>query len=225
MKCQEATYRVDCTVWGLACRAGSIDRDDTHLSSSFILTIFSPATRKDIPLTLSLLTSYIYEARCKARNFNVVYIWTYILQRWKPSLSIFCKMFQHWINAESFPVSQLCVNILPVTKITIITNGIEFGSQRINSALTRIFCIFTTHFLNLLKPTGYGMHQQVEHFNNCTLCPHCIYVFGVCLRTSSDLCHLHLKNWLIFITKMKSVYSAVRTGLLNEAFCAPSFKV
>jgi hypothetical protein len=38
--------------------------------------------------------------------------------------SICCKMFHHRINAESFPVSQLCVNTLPVTKITLITNGI-----------------------------------------------------------------------------------------------------
>jgi len=27
-------------------------------------------------------------------------------------------------------------------------------------------------------------------FNNCTLCPHCIYVFCIYLRTNSDLCHL-----------------------------------
>jgi hypothetical protein len=66
-------------------------------------------------LTLNLLMSYIYGARCKARNFNVVYIRTYVWQHWKPSLSICCTMFQHWINAESFPVSQLCVNILPAT--------------------------------------------------------------------------------------------------------------
>jgi hypothetical protein len=75
-------------------------------------------------LTLSLLMSYIYGAACKARNFNVVYIWIYIWQRWKPYLSISCKMFQHWINAEGFPVSQLCVNTLPATKITLIINGI-----------------------------------------------------------------------------------------------------
>jgi hypothetical protein len=48
-------------------------------------------------------------------------------------------------------------------------------------------------FINLLKPTGYGMHQQVEYFNNCTLCPHYVYVFCVCLRTNEDLCHLHKK--------------------------------
>jgi hypothetical protein len=60
-------------------------------------------------LTLSLLMC-IYGAPCKAKNFNVVYIWTYVWQRWKPSISKCCTMFQYWINAESFPMSQLCVN-------------------------------------------------------------------------------------------------------------------
>jgi len=32
-------------------------------------------------LTLRLLISYIYEAPSKARNANVVYIWTYVWQR------------------------------------------------------------------------------------------------------------------------------------------------
>jgi hypothetical protein len=60
-------------------------------------------------------------------------------------------------------------------------------------------------------------------FKNCTLCTRCIYVFCICLRTNSDLCHLH-KKLIVFITDMKSVYSAVRTGPLNEAVCASSFK-
>ena len=30
-------------------------------------------------------------------------------------------------------------------------------------------------------------------FNNCTLCPHRIYVFCIYLRTNSDLCHLQHK--------------------------------
>jgi ferredoxin len=47
--------------------------------------------------------------------------------------------------------------------------------------------------LNPLKSTGYGMQQQVEYFNNCTLCPHCIYMFCISLRTNSDLCHLQHK--------------------------------
>jgi len=35
----------------------------------------------DICLTLRLLMSYIYGAPSKARNANVVYIWTYVWQR------------------------------------------------------------------------------------------------------------------------------------------------
>ena len=30
-------------------------------------------------------------------------------------------------------------------------------------------------------------------FNNCTLCPQCIYVFCIYLRTNNDLCHLQHK--------------------------------
>jgi hypothetical protein len=30
-------------------------------------------------------------------------------------------------------------------------------------------------------------------FNNSTLCPHCIYLFCIYLRTNSDLCHLQHK--------------------------------
>ena len=30
-------------------------------------------------------------------------------------------------------------------------------------------------------------------FNNCTFCPHCIYVFCIYLRINSDLCHLQHK--------------------------------
>jgi len=36
------------------------------------------------------------------------------------------------------------------------------------------------------------MHQQFK-FNNSTLCPRCIYVFCIYLRTNSELCHLQRK--------------------------------
>jgi len=53
-------------------------------------------------------------------------------------------------------------------------------------------------------------------FNNCKLCPHCIYVFCIYLRTAT--CATYSINWLVFMTEMKSVYSAVRTGSLNKAY-------
>ena len=47
-------------------------------------------------------------------------------------------MFQHRINAESFHVSQLCVNTLPATKVTLITDGIKFGTLRVKSNTNNI---------------------------------------------------------------------------------------
>jgi hypothetical protein len=35
--------------------------------------------------------------------------------------------------------------------------------------------------------------MEVEYFNNCALCPQCVYVFCIYLRTKSDLCHLQHK--------------------------------
>jgi hypothetical protein len=32
-------------------------------------------------------------------------------------------MFQHWINTESYPVTQFCVNTLPAIKFTLITES------------------------------------------------------------------------------------------------------
>ena len=52
---------------------------------------------------------------------------------------------------------------------------------------------WSTVNVNLLKPTDYVKHRQDWSFNNCMLCPHCIYVFCIYLRTNSDLCHLQHK--------------------------------
>jgi ferredoxin len=66
--------------------------------------------------------------------------------------------------------------------------------------------ISTTICHNLLKASVYLMYHQIQQqpfkayrlrdaptsltFNNCTLCPYCIYVFPVYL---SDMCHLQHK--------------------------------
>jgi hypothetical protein len=101
-------------------RRSEISELGTHLS----LLLEERLTVKEILILTLNQPMYIYGAPCKARNFNVVYIWTYVWQCWKPPLSICWTMFQHRINPESFPVSQLCVNTLPATKITLITDGI-----------------------------------------------------------------------------------------------------
>ena len=61
-------------------------------------------TRISDSAILSLLMSYIYGATSRARTVSVVYISTYIWQRWQLSIFISCTMYQHWMNAERFPL-------------------------------------------------------------------------------------------------------------------------
>jgi hypothetical protein len=63
----------------------------------------------ELLLKPEILTSYIYGPRFGNAESR---------------LFLFAALFQHWINAKSFPVLQLCVNTLPATKITCITDGI-----------------------------------------------------------------------------------------------------
>jgi hypothetical protein len=61
-------------------------------------------------------------------------------------------------------------------------------------------------------------------FNNCTFCPHCMYMCFVFIWEKTATCATYSINWLVFVTEMKSVYSAVRTGSFNKAVCASSLK-
>ena len=73
--------------------------------------------------------------------------------------------------------------------------------------------------IDLLKPTGHVLHQQ---FNIQQL--YVLPTLYLCVQYLSEeqtaTCATYSINWLVFITEMKSVYSAVRTGYLNKAVCA-----
>jgi hypothetical protein len=77
--------------------------------------------------------------------------------------------------------------------------------------------------VNILKPTGYVMHHQ---FNIQQL--YALSTLYLCVLYLSEkktaICATYSINWLFFITEMKSVYSAVRTGSLNKSMCASSLK-
>jgi hypothetical protein len=49
-------------------------------------------------------------------------------------------------------------------------------------------------------------------------------MYFVFISEQTATCVTYGINWLVFITDMKSVYSAIRTGSLNEAVCASSLK-
>ena len=78
-------------------------------------------------------------------------------------------------------------------------------------------------WFNLLKPPGYVIHQQ---FNIQQL--YVLPTLYLCVLYLSDnkqrLVPLNSINWSVFITEMKSVYCAARTGSLNKAVCASYLK-
>jgi hypothetical protein len=71
--------------------------------------------------------------------------------------------------------------------------------------------------LNLLKPTGYVMHQQFNIQQLYSLPT--LYLCFVFIWEQTATCATYIRNWLVFITELKSVYSAVRTGSLTKTVC------
>jgi len=68
--------------------------------------------------------------------------------------------------------------------------------------------------IDLLKPTGYVMHQHVEH-STAIRSAHTVFMCFVSIWEETATCATYSINWLVSITEMKSVYSAVRTWSLN----------
>jgi hypothetical protein len=69
---------------------------------------------------------------------------------------------------------------------------------------------------NLLNTRGYLMHRQLniqQLYTLPTLYLCVLYLFW----EQTAIFTTYIINWLVFITEMKSVYSAVRTGSLNKS--------
>jgi hypothetical protein len=66
--------------------------------------------------------SYIYGAPCKASNFNVVYVYGSTFGNAESRLFLFAAQCFNTESMQSYPVAQLCVNTLPATKVTLITD-------------------------------------------------------------------------------------------------------
>ena len=77
--------------------------------------------------------------------------------------------------------------------------------------------------INLFKPTGHVMHQQFN-IQQLYALPTPYLLGFVFIWEQTATCATYSINWLVFLTEMKSVYSAVRTGSLNTAVCASSFR-
>ena len=62
------------------------------------------------------------------------------------------------------------------------------------------------------------MHQQfnIQQLYVLPTLYLCVFLF---IWEQRVTCATYTINWFVFITEMKSVYSAVRTGSLNKAVC------
>ena len=72
-----------------------------------------------------------------------------------------------------------------------------------------------------LKTTDYMMHHQFD-IQQLYAVPTMYFLCFVFIWEQTATCATYSINWLVFITEIKSVYSAVRGGSLNKAVCASS---
>ena len=89
--------------------------------------------------------------------------------------------------------------------------------------LLEIYTLLRVTLFNPLKPTGHVMQQQFN-IQQLYALPHTVFMCFVFIWEQTATCATYSINWLVFMTEMKSVYSAVRTGPLNKAVCASSLK-
>ena len=102
----------------------------------------------------------------------------------------------------------------------------KFGPDRAIKSCSgsiRKSCMIELASINLSKHTGYVMHQQVEH-STTVRSAYTIFMCFVFIWEQTATYATYSINLMVFTTEMESVYCAVRTGSLNEAFCASSVK-
>ena len=81
---------------------------------------------------------------------------------------------------------------------------------------TSLICLVVTNW------TRY-MTRILQH-STIVCSAHTVFMCFVFIWEQTATCATCSINWLVFITEMKSVYCAVRTGSLNKAVCASSLK-
>ena len=70
--------------------------------------------------------------------------------------------------------------------------------------------------LNLLKPTGCVMHEQIYH-STIVRSAYTVFMCFVFIWEQTATCSIYSRKWLVFTSEMNSVYSAVRTGSLKSS--------
>ena len=130
----------------------------------------------------------------------------------KQSLSICCTMFQHWINAERFPVSHLYVNTLPASWQSVYTQMWHRKPLCIDSVLKhcaanrkRLFqrCQTYVHIYTTLAFLALLWAPYIYIYDISSLRVKC--AFSLYLRNRSTVSHIRFSAVGI-ISKKNTVY-------------------
>jgi hypothetical protein len=127
-------------------------------------------------------------------------------------------------KSREHPNRVLVQSTLSVSRNQIESNGnIMYQLRMFNryglNEIKKVKCKPMSHhvcfLINLLKPTGYVIHHQFNIQQLYALLT--LFMCFVFTWEQTATCATYIINWLVFITELKSVYSAVRTGALNTA--------
>ena len=98
------------------------------------------------------------------------------------------------------------------------------GGNFFLSRYESVSCRSRTHSkINLLKPSGFFTYRHIWQRKNSTWCSLCVECF-VQISEQTATFALYIINWLVFITVVESVYSAVRTDSLYRPDYVRSLK-
>ena len=191
----------------------------SKLVSCAVVTLFSP-------VGTSVATLFKLAKTRLLQCWNLWAFWLFLCSNWETFNLVRCSNW--WA-----PRVVRCLPLPHAAQITSFrcTNGhaaMEESELFVLMLWLKLFCwicafLVFAMYVNLLKPTGYVMYQQVLIFKSCKFCPQCFDVSYLSQEQTVTSASYNI-NWLVFITEMKSVYSAVRTGSLNKAVCGSSLE-
>jgi hypothetical protein len=68
------------------------------------------------------------------------------------------------------------------------------------------------------------LYVPLRDIHNSTFCPRSVFTCFVWISEQTEIISVYSINWLDFVTEKESVYSAVRTGSLNQTDTVLSLK-
>jgi len=157
------------------------------------------------------LCNWLGQAACFISYFMSNMFWTEIL-------TLFWLRFLSWLHVDRGFNFFLREVQKPLNLYLLYNDQLQISSTKI--IFFRWFLLFLSqydslHFsfkesnFNLLKPTGHMMHQQV-YYSGIVCSGQIIFMCFVFIWEQTANGATYSINWLVFITEIKSVYSAVR---------------